>query len=382
MKEIKGFKNCNIYVEGKGVTRTSLGIDNGKIQSIGKSGDNFETLDEKLIVVPGFIDKHIHGANNSDSMYPTYKDIQNISLTLASEGITSYLPTTMTQSVSEIDKALANIRNYIEKNVIEGAQVLGIHLEGPFISKKFKGAQPEEYIIPCDVKMFRHFQDQSGNHIRMVTLAYEENGQELSEYLARNNILASIGHSNATADEVLEAVHHGVTSLTHSYNAMRGLHHREAGTIGGAMLADEIYCELIADLIHVSEPAIRILYRIKGKDRIVLVTDAMEAKHLPDGIYKLGGQDVYVKDNAARLENGALAGSTLQMQNAVRNVMKVLNLTLEDAVDLATINPARNLKIDSDKGSIRVGKDADFAVIDRDLNVYMTVRGGRVIYTK
>lgn len=380
MTEIKGIKG-KVYVEGEGIIETTVTIENGKIVAIGKTEGEFLELEENQILVPGFVDKHIHGANNSDSMYPSEEHILNIAKTIAKEGVTSFLPTTMTQSVENINKALKNLGEYIAKNHVEGAEAVGIHLEGPFINKIFKGAQPEEYIIDCDVELFKEFEKNSNYNIKQVTLAYEQNGEELTKYLASKKIVASLGHTNATAKEVLEAAKNGATSLTHSYNAMKPLHHREAGTIGGALLADDMYLEVITDLIHVSSEAIQILYKIKGRDKLVVITDAMEAKHLPDGKYILGGQDVFVKNNEARLESGALAGSVLKMDDAIRNIKNVLGVSLEEAIDFATINPARNVYIDDRKGSIKVGKDADFAVIDEDINVYKTIRGGKVIYS-
>ena len=374
-----GFSNSNIYVEGKGIIKTSLKVDDGKIVSF--ENEEGLTLDDSLIVVPGFIDKHIHGANNSDSMYPTLDDIRNIAVTVAKEGVSSFLPTTMTQSEENIKKALANINEYM-KIQKEGSKVLGIHLEGPFISKKFKGAQPEEYVVPCDVNKFIEYNEVSGSNIMQVTLAVEENGEELIKYLVKNNIVASIGHTNATSDEVIYAGKLGANSMTHTYNGMKPLHHREAGSVGGALLCDDIYCEVICDLVHVSDNAIKLLYRMKGHDKFVLITDGIESKHLSDGLYKLGGQDVYVKNGEARLIDGTLAGSTLKMNVALKNVSDVLGLTVDKAVDLCTINPARCLHIADRKGSINLGKDADFAVIDKDFNVYMTVSNGQVIYKK
>lgn len=379
MEKFIGFKNSNIYVEGKGVIKTSAFVEDGKIKSFEEKEGQLE-LDEKYIVIPGFIDRHIHGANGSDAMYPNLEDIRNICKTVASEGVSSFLPTTMTQTKENICAALNNIKEYIEKENDKGAYVLGVHLEGPFISPKYKGAQLEECIIPCDVEKFKEFEKASGDNIKQVSLAYEENGKELSNYLESKNIVASLGHTNATAVEVVEAAKNGVTSATHTYNAMKGLHHREAGTVGGVLISDEIYAELICDLIHVSKEAIKVLFKAKGLDKVTLVTDGIEAKHLPDGTYKLGGQDVYVKGREARLIDGTLAGSTLKMNEAVRNIKSVLNLSTEKAVDLATINPAKVLKIDDKKGSIALGKDADFAVIDADFNVYMTVANGLVVY--
>lgn len=378
---MKGFKNCNIYVEGKGIVKSNLEVENGKIASF-NAVDGALELDDKYIVVPGFIDRHIHGANNSDSMYPTLKDIRNICATVASEGVSTFLPTTMTQTVENICKALENIANYIETENDKGAYVLGMHLEGPFISKKHKGAQVESCIIPCSVEKFQIFEKASHGYIKEVTMAYEENGKELANYLHSKGIVASIGHTDATCAEVIEASKNGVTSATHTYNAMKGLHHREAGTVGGIFLCDSIYSELICDLVHVSSDAIKVLYKIKGQDKITLITDGIEAKHLPDGKYKLGGQDVYVKGKEARLADGTLAGSTLKMNDAIRNMQGVIGLSMEKAIDLATINPARVLGIDNQKGSIALGKDADFAIIDKDYNVYMTVSNGRVVFDK
>lgn len=380
--EIKGFKNTYVYFEGDGIIKSGFKVENKKIAPIDSDADGLLELDDKYIVIPGFIDKHIHGANHSDAMYPTYDDISNIAKSIAQEGVTGFLPTTMTQSKENVAAALKNIRIYIEQDNDEGAAVLGIHLEGPFISKKYKGSQHEQYILADDIETMKYFQEVSGNNIRHVTFAYEENGREFTEYLVKQGIVASIGHSDATAADVFEAVKVGVTSVTHVYNAMRGLHHREAGVLGASLLADELYCELIADLIHVSPEAIRILYKMKGKDKIVLVTDAIESKHLSDGVYQLGGQDVYVKAGEARLASGVLAGSNLTMNKAVKNFIDVTGVFLTEAVDMATINPARVLKIDGQKGSIKFGKDADFAVIDKDLNVYLTVRGGKVIYNR
>lgn len=380
MSEFKGFVNSNVYVEGKGIVKTNVEVENGKIVSF-NANEGIE-LEDNLFVVPGFIDRHIHGANNSDSMYPHIEDIRNISKTIAKEGVTAFLPTTMTQTVENISLALKNLANYIDNENDKGAYALGVHLEGPFISKKHKGAQVESCIIPCSVEAFKVFEEASNNHIKEVTLAYEENGKELCNYLYSKGIVASIGHTDASCKDVIEASKNGVTSATHTYNAMKGLHHREAGTVGGVFLCDSIYSELICDLVHVCPEAIRVLYKMKDQDKITLITDALEAKHLPDGMYKLGGQDVIVKGKEARLSDGTLAGSTLKMNDAIKNMMGVIGLSMEKAIDLATINPARVLKIDDKKGSIAIGKDADFAVIDKDFNVYMTVVNGKVVYQK
>lgn len=379
---LKGFKNCNIYVGNCGIVKTSLTIENGRIKQIGdiEAFDGIE-LKEELFVIPGFVDRHIHGANHSDFMNPTRQDIDNILTKLPCEGTTSCLATTMTQSLDKIEASLANIGAYIEENPV-GTQILGIHLEGPFISKKVSGAQPIEYIIPCDIEQFKKFNLVSKNHIKEVSLACEENGIPLIRYLNKNQICASLGHCYGSYDDVALAVENGATSVTHTYNAMKPLHHRDIGVVGAALLEPKLNCELICDLIHVSKPAVKLLYRNKGISGISLITDSIESKYMPDGKYQLGGQDVFVQNNEARLADGTLAGSTLKMNEAVRNFMNATGVSFTQAIDCATINPARCIHKDDIKGSIEVGKDADFVVVDKEFNVYMTICRGHIIYKR
>lgn len=377
---MKGFKNTWIVTE-KGLEKTSLTYDE-KFVTIGKNEEGLQELPEEYVVVPGFIDEHIHGAAGSDAMDGTMEDLGKIANALASEGTTAFLATTMTQSPENITKALKAVKAYRELSPESGAEILGVHLEGPFISKDFVGAQPIEYVAKPSVEVFKKYQDASGDCVRIVTLAPEVEGStELIKYLVSQNIVASIGHTNATYVDVKKAVEAGATNLTHTYNAMKPLHHREVGTVGSGLLFDELNCECICDGIHVSGPAIQLLHKNKPADKMTLITDAMRAKHMPDGVSELGGQVVIVKNGEARLENGTLAGSVLKMNNAVKNVMKFLNLPLEEVVKLASQNPAKNLGVFDQMGSIKEGKRADFVILDKDLNVVQTVRNGKVIYT-
>ncbi|MDE6660619.1 MAG: N-acetylglucosamine-6-phosphate deacetylase [Anaeroplasmataceae bacterium] len=378
-----GFKHSNIYVYGKGLEKTSLSVEDGKIKKIDNALEDKELLelDDKYIVLPGFVDKHTHGANSADFMNPSKEKIRLILSAIAKEGTTSCLATTMTQSKENISLSLETIADYIEEKP-SGVEILGIHLEGPFISPKHAGAQPLKYIIPCDIKAFDSFNEKAKNHIKQVTLAVEENGLDLVKHLKTKGIVASLGHTDCTYEEAVDAIHQGATSVSHMFNAMRGLHHRNAGTVGAGLLEDNLNCELICDLIHVSKPVVQLLYKNKGSSNMCLITDAMEAKWMPDGDYQLGGQKVIVKHGEARLEDGTLAGSTLKMNDAISNFMQATGASLIDAVDLATINPARCLHIEDRKGSIEVGKDADFVVVDKDLNVYMTICRGEVVYSK
>lgn len=377
---MKGFKNTWIVTE-KGLEKTSLTYDE-KFVTIGKNEEGLQELPEEYVVVPGFIDEHVHGAAGSDAMDGTMEDLGKIANALASEGTTAFLATTMTQSPENITKALKAVKAYRELSPESGAEILGVHLEGPFISKDFVGAQPIEYVAKPSVEVFKKYQDASGDCVRIVTLAPEVEGStELIKYLVSQNIVASIGHTNATYADVKKAVEAGATNLTHTYNAMKPLHHREVGTVGSGFLFDELNCECICDGIHVSGPAIQLLHKNKPADKMTLITDAMRAKHMPDGVSELGGQVVIVKNGEARLENGTLAGSVLKMNNAVKNVMKFLNLPLEEVVKLASQNPAKNLGVLDQMGSIKEGKRADFVILDKDLNVVQTVRNGKVIYT-
>ena len=379
---MKGFINANVLVEGKGVIKTNVGFENGKIVYIGDNADNIEkiSVDENAVIVPGFIDQHIHGANGSDAMDATKEDILNIAKSVASEGTTGFLATTMTQSPENITKALNAVRDY---NYNEGAEVLGVHLEGPFISLKHIGAQPKDYVATPSVEVFKKYQQASGNKIKLVSLApEEENAEELIEYLASTGVVASIGHTDAKYNDIEKAVKLGARNVTHTYNAQLALHHREIGVVGSAMLFDELNAEIIADTIHVSVPAMKLLVKNKPEDKLTLITDAMRAKNLPDGESELGGQKVFVKGNEARLANGALAGSVLKMNQAIKNVVEKVGVPFEKAISFATLNPAKNLGIDNEVGSIKVGKKANFTILDKEFNVLLTIREGNVIYSK
>lgn len=381
MKKINGFTNCQILTE-EGLKKTSLKIEDGKIASIGDFQDGLE-LNENYIVLPGFIDQHVHGAAGSDAMDGTIEDLSKIANALASEGTVGFLATTMTQSEENITKALVSVKEYKEAGILEGAEILGVHLEGPFISLKHIGAQPLEYVAKPDVEVFKKYQEASGNNIKLVSLAVEEEGAiELVEYLASTGVVPSLGHTDACCADVEAAIKAGAKNLTHTYNAMKPLHHREIGTVGSGLLYNELNCELICDGIHVSKPAINLLRKCKPQDKLTLVTDAMRAKHMPDGEWELGGQPVFVKNGEARLAAGNLAGSVLKMNNAVKNIMNFTGATLEEAVQYASLNPALNLGIEDQYGSIKVGKNASFAIVDEDFNVVATIKNGYVIYEK
>ena len=383
---MKGFRNALVYVEGQGVIRTNLGIENGKIAYVGDDArvitDAFN-YSEGQIVVAGFIDEHIHGAAGSDAMDGTVKDLCNIANALASEGTTSFLATTMTQSKENILKAMRAVNEYIDNDVETGAKILGVHLEGPFISIKHIGAQPLEYVAQPSIEVFDEYNKASGNNIKIVSLSPETEGADkLISHLSKLNIVASAGHTDAGYIDIKNAMQKGLSNITHTFNAQKPLHHREIGTVGSAMLFDELNCEAICDTIHLSIPAIKLLIKNKPHDKFTLITDSMRAKHLSDGISELGGQKVIVKNGEARLENGALAGSILKMNDSIKNLVTKCDVPFTDAIDYATINPAKNLNIYDKKGSIKEGKDADLTVLTSDYSVALTIREGNIIYKK
>lgn len=339
---------------------------------------------EHYSLVPGFIDMHIHGANNSDVMDATVEALTNISQSLAKEGTTGFLATTMTASQKDIEKTLTTVRDFMkQQNANSGARVLGVHLEGPFLSPKKVGAQRSDLILEPKKEYIEHWQKISDHVIKLITIAPElPNSLEFIKYLKQKNIIASIGHTDATYVESKAAIDAGCTHATHLFNAMRGIHQREPGTVTAILLSDLVIAELILDDIHLDPAIVQLVLKLKSKDKIVLVTDSMRAKCLQDGVYDLGGQSVTVKNNVASLSDGTLAGSVLKMNSALQNFIKFTGCSLTDAIQCASENPARALRIYDKKGSIAPNKDADLVILDEKLNVVMTVREGFVIFQK
>lgn len=383
MEKIKGFKNSWILTED-GLKKTNLIIEGEQIKFIGSVDiDGLIELDEEKIVVPGFIDQHIHGANGMDAIDGTEDAIYEMANSLPKEGTTAFLATTTTQSIEVIDKSLLAIKQYMEKNYQFGSEVIGANLEGPFINKKYMGAQLPNYILKPNVEVFKHFEEVSGNTIKIATIAVEEEGsEELIEYLKSRGIVISIGHSSAGYDDMKKAVEKGVTCVTHTYNGMRPLRRDDIGTVGSALLFDELYCEAICDGIHISKPAVKLLWKNKPSDKLILVSDALRTKFMPDGKYLELEQVIILKGKEARLENGVLAGSVLQLNEAIRNIMDFTGVDFITAVKYATENPAKNLGIFDIMGSIKENKLANLVIVDKELNVYQTIRRGNIVYNK
>lgn len=376
---MKAIINADIIMEDGIVEGYSI-IFNDKILNIVKGNELKMSEFEEIVdasgkyLSPGFIDVHIHGCLGNDTMDDNESSIGNISRGIAATGVTAFLPTTMTMKQSMIEKTLARIKE--QANDSSGASVLGCHLEGPFISDAYKGAQDGRYIRRPDFKSIEGFLD----IIRLITLAPEEEGSgEFIESCTRHGVVISIGHSRATYEQAMEAMSRGANHITHTFNGMPPLHHRTPGVLGAA-LDSSASCELIADNIHVAPAVQRILLKAKGIEKIILVTDAMRACLLDEGEYELGGQLVLVKNGEARLRAGNLAGSVLTMNRALKNFIENTGISLAEAVRAVSGNPAKLLKIDDRKGSIGIGKDADLTIFDKNFDIYGTFVGGKKVY--
>ncbi|GAA0318279.1 N-acetylglucosamine-6-phosphate deacetylase [Bacillus carboniphilus] len=381
--------NGHIYTGENQIPNGYIHIVDGKIAEMGPMEsapshmeNYFDAAGQRI--VPGFIDVHIHGVGGADTMDATDEAYQTMASFLPQEGTTSFLATTATQSIEAIERALAGVAHYREENEQIGvAEMLGVHLEGPFLNPSKAGAQHPSFIQDPNIELFEKWRGLSDDCIKLVTLAPErENGYAFIEYLAQNGIIASIGHSDATYDEVKEAIAKGLSHATHLYNAMRPLHHRDPGVVGAALLHRELTAELIADGIHVHPMMLEHAIQSKGVDRIVLITDSMRAKCLKSGTYDLGGQEVFVEDNKATLGDGTLAGSVLRMKDAVKLISNETSFSLEDAIQFTSVNPAKELGIFNRKGSLAVGKDADVVVLDSQFDVQLTFCRGEVAYSR
>ena len=342
-----------------------------KIISIGEPESNAEVIDaENNFVSAGFINIHIHGAAGVDTMDDDIGALKKLAEFLPSMGVTSFLPTTMTMSLEKIYRALERIR--LGKNFDTGAKILGAHVEGPFISKKFKGAQAEENILPANFELIKNFSDA----IKIITVAPEEIDFDFIDRCRTENIIVSIGHSAATYEQAIAAIERGANHITHLFNAQTGFHHRKPGIVGAALDSSAIV-ELIADNVHVHPAAQKIVAKIKPRNEIILITDSLRACGLGDGVSELGGQKVFVKGNLATLEDGTIAGSVATMNNVLKNFCANTSTDIAAGVEMVTKNPAVELGIFDKTGSLEVGKAADITIFDDDFNIKKTFVSGQ-----
>ncbi|CCI59980.1 N-acetylglucosamine-6-phosphate deacetylase [Staphylococcus equorum] len=375
-------ENGRIYTEEEIIERGYIIVKDDKITDVGK-GDYegaLTTYDAQgQHVLPGFIDIHMHGGYGEDAMDASCDGLKHLAESLLSEGTTSFLATTMTQSDENITKALENIIEYQkQQNVLKAADIVGIHLEGPFISEHKVGAQNPAYVQRPSIEKVQQFQKTANNQIKVITFAPEVEGAHETLEALHDQIRFSIGHTVATFDETNEAVARGAKHVTHLYNAGTPFEHREPGVFGAAWTNDSLSTELIVDGIHSHPTAIQIAYKQKGNTRFFLITDAMRAKSMPDGEYDLGGQNVIVKGSEARLASGALAGSILKMNEGLKNLIQYTGDSLDNLWRVTSLNQAIALNIESQKGSLKVGKDADIVIVDDEITVQTTIKAGEI----
>ena len=378
-------ENAQIFLENQVINNGYLLIDRGIIVNISKEHidvkDSVERIDgSDLSILPGFIDAHIHGANGSDIMDATESALETIALHLPCEGTTSFVATTITQSEAKINHALTTIGNYEKKQ--GEATLLGVHIEGPFIHPEKSGAHQTQYIIPTSRDLWNQWQYVAKGKIKTITIAPECDESNLISYLSDIGINVSLGHSTVNFQEVKTAVEKGVNQVTHLANAMTGIHHRDVGAVGAAFLLDDLLVEIIADQVHLSLEMLEISYRQIGSSRMMLITDAMRAKGLQAGTYELGGQSVKVENEKAYLKDGTIAGSVQTMIGNVKTMLGIPGVTLRDIVKMTAENPAKQLKVFQEKGSIAIGKDADLVLLDANTDIAYTICEGTIAYER
>ena len=388
--KIKAIKNGRIIIKNEILDQRVLLFDQKILgivsnQEFEKKYDasKYQTIDAKgQYVSPGFIDIHIHGTNGHDVMDGTQEALERISQSLTSSGVSSFLPTTMTQAWDQISTAFENIKKHMERQLskdFRGARILGTHMEGPFISPQYKGAQDPSYIISPNFDLVKPYI----NQLKVITIAPEILGgldfiKKISE---TSKAVCSMGHTSASYQEAMEGIEAGIKSATHLFNAMTPLHHRDPGAVG-AVLSSDIFFEIIADTVHTHPAILSMVADIKGTDKMILVTDAMRATCMKCGQYDLGGQKVKVTEDSARLEDGTLAGSILKMNQAIKNVVVHTKYDLGTVIRMASENPATLIGCFYERGSLEVGKFADITLFTEDITIQKTYVEGVLQYNK
>lgn len=377
--------NCQIITSIGKIEHGWLLARDKKIAALGANdAPDFENTQiingQGLTLLPGFIDLHVHGAVGCEVMDADADGLRKMAQFYAQHGTTSFLPTTWTDSRERIQAALELIAE-LQGPQENGATILGAHLEGPYINVSKTGAQNPNHVRRAEREEALHFLNTDVIRLAVAAPEFEENHWFIRECVKRG-ITVSAAHTSATYDEMKQAVALGVTQTTHTYNAMVGLGHREPGTLGAALTLPEISCELICDNIHVHPAAMQILFACKGKDNVILITDAVRGAGMPDGEYQIDERTVLVKDGAVRLPDGTLAGSTLTMDRALRNFMSATSQDVANVWQTSSLNAARAIGVSDRKGSIEIGKDADFILINENIQIHLTVVEGRIVYQK
>ncbi|MDD4819424.1 MAG: N-acetylglucosamine-6-phosphate deacetylase [Flavobacteriales bacterium] len=380
---MKLIKNIRVVSPDVDYKCANIVIDGENIKSVIEKEVNPENFDEiidgeDLIAVPGFIDQHAHGAVGRDTCDGTAESIDMIAQARLKEGVTMWLPTTLTVPYPVIEKAVNAVAEY-RKNP-RWLEVPGMHIEGPFINVAMKGAQNPDYIKFPDASEIKKLNDIVP--VKIITVAPEVEGAiPFIREMKKIGVVTSAGHSSATYADFLAAKKAGLTNLTHFFNQMSPLHHREIGLVGAGFADNDVNIELICDKLHVKADIIKIVFNTKSVDQIILITDALLASGLPDGEYEMGGLKMILKNREARLESGALMGSTLPYQYGLKNVYEITGLPLDQIIKCTSWNQANSLNIDN-VGKIQKGYRANIAILDHDFNVMGTMVRGELRYKK
>lgn len=373
-------QSSRVWVSGK-FLQAQIEIEAGKIVNILPYGTKEVDKDygDKRIV-PGFIDVHTHGYGGWDTNDATEDGLRNWMKEIVKEGVTGICPTTITQTEEVLTKAVANVAKVVADGY-EGAEILGIHFEGPYLDMKYKGAQPEQCIVKADVEQFKRYQKAANGLIKIITMATEHDEDfALTKYCAQNGVRVSIGHSSATLDQAALAIANGACGMTHIFNGMSPYHHRNAGLINAAMRFKDTYGEVICDGNHSTIDNLNTLYTAKGRDHVIMITDSLMLKGLPVGTKVLFGgneTELYPDGSAHLTATGGLAGSTLKVNEGLKVLVEQAEVPFDYAINSATLNPARYLGIDDHKGKLMAGYDADIVVLNDDYSVEMTYTKGK-----
>ena len=386
IKNVKVYTPQKNFVPGVVVTRDGRIHDVllGEDISVNASEEEPVLDGEGSFCFPGMIDLHFHGCKGYDFCDGTKEAVEEIAKYEASIGVTAIAPATMTLPVDELCDILANGAAYRAEqqntSVKKEADLVGVNMEGPFISEAKKGAQDARNIIPCDTAVYRKFQEAAGGLVKFIGIAPEEGDAVSFIEEVKGEVSVSLAHTNADYETAKKAFDAGADHAVHLYNAMPAFTHREPGVVGAVADSEHVMAEIICDGVHIHPATVRTTFKMMGEDRMILISDSMRAAGMPDGQYTLGGQDVNVKGNKATMVlDGALAGSVTTLPDCVRTVVKEMGISLETAIACATINPARSLGIDALYGSVEQGKKADLVLWDEKLQLVHVMKDGEVI---